>query len=258
MADLISRWRDCSLATPPYILPGDEVLLHERRWTHPFHSFAEYAASPALAAPDDLLHPGLLPVPFMGDLQRARIYLLMLNPGFRPASYYAEEQSAEYRQALLRNLRQEHGGELYPFVSLDPQFAWHGGFTYWHTRLGPWAAELSLQRGCSHQEALSVLARSICVLQLVPYRSSRFGLPVRVVKQLASVRLALEYVRDALVPRAQAGEALIVATRSGEHWRLPEHENMIVYQGSERRSAHLSRNTRGGRAIARHLGLTSC
>lgn len=130
--ELIDAWRARSLAAPPYLLPSDKALLPSKRSTHPYRSFDEFIGSPAFGAPDTRLHLGLLPIPYVGDLLHAGIYILLLNPSFAPCDYYAEEHSPEYHAALIRNLRQEHGDAAYPFFSLDPRFSWHPGFTYWH------------------------------------------------------------------------------------------------------------------------------
>lgn len=254
-SELIDRWRAYPLEAPPYLLPGDEALLASDRWAHPYRSFAEFIQSPAFGVNDKQLHLGLLPIPFLGDLLHASVYILLLNPGFAPDDYYAEEHSPEYRRALIRNLRQEHGDAAYPFISLDPRFSWHAGFTYWHGRLGGIASELARKRDLSHQAALSELARATCALELLPYHSASFGLPDGLLDRLASVRLIQQFVHDVLVPRARVGKALLIVTRSAKQWRLSESENIVVYQRSETRGAYLGPNTRGGAAICRHLGL---
>lgn len=254
-SELIARWRSCPLDAPPYLLPGDEALLPSGRWAHPYRSFGEFVQSPAFGTNDAGLHLGLLPIPFLGDVLHASIYILLLNPGFAPDDYYAEEHSPEYRQALIRNLRQEHEGAAYPFFSLDPRFSWHAGFTYWHGRLGGIASALARQRNLSCQEALSEIARTTCAIELLPYHSTSFGLPPGLLDQLASVRLVQQFVHGVLVPRARTGEAVLIVTRSAKRWRLPEGENIVVYQGSETRGAYLGPNTRGGAAIMRRLEL---
>lgn len=60
---------------------------------------------------------------------------------------------------------------------------------------------------------------------------------------------------NVVVPRAHSGEAVIVATGSGAAWNLPQHENIVVYENPETRSAHLTPASRGGALIARQLGV---
>ena len=44
-------------------------------------------------------------------------------------------------------------------------------------------------------------------------------------------------------------------TRQAQHWGIEPTENVVVYNGAEARSAHLSPRSRGGLAIAERLGL---
>jgi hypothetical protein len=58
-----------------------------------------------------------------------------------------------------------------------------------------------------------------------------------------------------LVPKAVDDKAVIIVTRQVKMWNLPEHRNIVIYEGGETRSAHLTLTSRGGQAIAKHLGL---
>jgi len=257
---LVDKWKSCSIESPPFIFPGDEVLLDGslRKRVSFFSTFQDYIGSKTFGLPtDQTLHLGLLPVPYVGNLQRASVFILMLNPGFSPGDYYAEQYSAEYREVLERNLRQENGSDRYPFFALDPRFAWHPGFQYWHRRLQGLARALALKDDIDYQDALAVLAKHIACLEYVPYHSKSFGLPTSVQTKLASVRSMTEYVHEYLVPRARIGQATIIVTRSSKAWGMPQHENIVVYEGGETRFASLSLNSRGGSAIAATLGLNN-
>jgi len=65
----------------------------------------------------------------------------------------------------------------------------------------------------------------------------------------------MEYVQEDLIGKARRDEAVIIATRSIKKWGLVEHENIVTYENVEARSAHLTPNSRGGKAIAERLGL---
>lgn len=204
---------------------------------------------------DKTLHLGLVPIPYIGNLRRASVFILMLNPGFSPGNYYAEQYSAEYRETLKRNLYQENSNDRYPFFALDPRFAWHPGFQYWHRRLRGLARALALKDDIDYQDALAVLSKHIACLEYVPYYSKSFGLPIPIQRKLSSIRAIKEYVHEYLVSRARMGHATIIVTRSAKKWEIQQQENIIVYEGSESRAASLSLNSRGGRAIAASLGL---
>jgi hypothetical protein len=97
---LIDAWRGFTPADAPFVLPADQPLLQalEGRPGMVVHrSLAEYTASAGFGAADDRrLHLGLLPVPYVGVVETASIYLLMLNPSLAAADYFAEWQEASY------------------------------------------------------------------------------------------------------------------------------------------------------------------
>ena len=68
-----------------------------------------------------------------------------------------------------------------------------------------------------------------------------------------SVQLARRFVIEFVVPRVRHGEAIAIVTRKSRFWKLPRCSGVIRYKGGETRSAHLSPNSRGGKAILRYL-----
>src|SRR5262249_15624444 len=150
-----------------------------------FRTLADYTASEAFADPDDAsLHLGLIPVPSFGPLNSARVFILMLNPGLHPGDYFAEAESQACREALIANLERESA-----FLWLNPSFAWHPGFQYWHGKFRGIVAELASTWTVPYQEALNRVARRIAVLQLLPYHSPHFRLPDSTLNSLRSVQL---------------------------------------------------------------------
>ena len=257
--NLVESWRRCSLDAPPYLFPGDQFLSElpsSRSIVSLYHSYEDFTTGPTFGSKSDTsVHLGLLPVPYVGDLQRSSIFVLMLNPGLEPGHYFAEETVQNFRTALIRNLRQENIDCEYPFLDIDPRFAWHPGSAYWLGKLQDITRRLAAKQGISYQTALSRLAQSLALLQLVPYHSRRFRLPPSVLNRLASTQMIVEYVHYVLVPRALNGDAVIIAIRGGQKWRLHEDRNIVVYEANGARSAHLTLSSRGGRAIAAQLGL---
>jgi hypothetical protein len=207
-----------------------------------------YVASQTFSAQTNrALHLGLCPVPFVGSPSKATVFILMLNPGLSPGDYFAEEQSA-FRSALRTNLKGES-----EFLFLDPRFAWHPGFTYWHGKLASVVRKLATERQLSYQVALGRAAANICVLQLVPYHSSSFGLSDRIIRQMRSPGLARCFVHDHVMPRARRGEATIIVTRKVQQWGLEPDSGAVLYEGNETRAAHLTANSRGGSRIVEFL-----
>jgi hypothetical protein len=260
-SSLIEGWRRAARREPPHLFPGDEHLLDPEcsREVVFYDSFEAFVASPDF----DLrsrreLHLGLMPMPFFGDLKKARIFLLLSNPGLQPVDYFAESHRPEWRQRLLENLRQENGAHSYPFAFLDPQFSWHAGFTWWESKLHELAAAIQHRDGGLYQDALRVLSTEVAALELVPYHSTTFGYVTSIHGRLASTVAVKRYVHDVILPRAVVGEAVLVVTRGNRFWGVPDVGNqrrVVIYQGGETRGASLSLESRGGRAMADLLGV---
>jgi len=255
---LLSEWRKWDPENFPYVLDMDSDVLESCRWepwVAKYRSWQKATGDPDFCKSDDKrLHLGLYPVPFIGDMQNASIYILMLNPGLGPGDYFEYEVPC-FQQTLLANLRQEKKPGVMPFVFLDPKFAWHGGFGYWHRKLKGVIEELAVSKCISLAKARAALGRELAVVQLVPYHSTVFRFSSNSLKQLPSVRLAQDFVRQTVAERVKARKAIVIVTRQVKTWDqslpddLRENPGVIRYTSSEARGASLGPNSRGGRAI---------
>lgn len=259
--DLLSAWQEWDADSPPYILKADADVLKSpgdvvtyRSWDEARQHFPETVKK--------RLHLGLLPGPFMGDMLNASIYVLTLHPGIDKYDYYAEYQKPDFRQVLQANLKQERLEGIIPFTLLDPQFEWHPGFKYWHSRkLDKVILELAKGRGVRYEVARAELGEKLAVIQLFPYHSAEFNYKW---VSLPSVRLAGEFVRDIVVERVRAKQAICIAVLGVKHWEkylpkdLTEEQGVIRYDTTLARAASLNPNapkSPGGRAILCHLGV---
>ncbi len=252
--ELVNAWRKESFRRPPFVLREDSVLTEHKskRYVCCIRGFKAYTKNKKFGYKNDKsLHLGLLPRPYSGSLARAKIFLLMLNPGLQPLDYYTEEKRF-LRRSIIGDIHQKLRGK-YPFPSLNPKMSWFGGAGYWRPKLRDHIVRLQEDNKCSYQQAASKLAKSICVLQLVPYHSPSFGLPSRIVKKLKSTELVQNFIREVIIPEAKRGKAVVVVTRKATRWGIQSSGNVIVYQGSESRAGYLSKGSRGGRAIQRFL-----
>jgi hypothetical protein len=254
---LLSEWRAWAPRRPPFVLDGDRQLLNSersRRATTLRGSWPQVHRHADFARPGDTsLHLGLLPQPFCGDLRRASIYLLLLNPGIGPHDYYAEYKVAQYRQALLRTIRQDFAIKSHRFLFLDPQFSWHGGFSWWHGKLSGVIQELAGTWDVSFAVARYRLACRLASVELLPYHSERFKDADNWSSRLHSASLARAFVTQYVLPKVRAGRAIVIVTRKAGVWQLRRGPGTVIYSGQEARAAHLSPSSRGGRAILRHL-----
>jgi len=262
---LLREWRKWDPEKFPYVLDADADVLESPRWKSrvvKYPGWREATRDPDFWNSDDKrLHLGLFPVPFIGDMRKASIYVLMLNPGLGPGDYF-EYKVPSFRRALLANLRQKHKKGAMPFVCLDPRFAWQGGFGYWHQKLKGVIKALAKSKRMSLAEARWTLGTELAVVQLVPYHSTTF-VNQKALQQLTSVRLAKNFVRRTVAKRVRARDAIVIVTRQVKIWDqclpddLVEEHGIIRYTASEARSASLSTKSRGGRAILRKLGVST-
>lgn len=251
MHPFIEAWRQFDTSRVPYVLEGDEPIVVDERWACRHASWEEYLRNPNFGERDDgRFHLDLLPVPFGGNLARASVYVLLLNPGFGPHDYFAEYKVPEFREARIANLKQAPGQQ---FSDLSSAFSWHGGYRYWHNRLSTLIIAFAASNHLSYGESRQFFASEIAAVELVPYHSKTFSFPHKLLEKLRSVQLAKQFVDGVLLSRAKHNDCLIVVTRSARYWGLTGRRNVVVYEGSETRSAHLSRSSRGGSAILRFL-----
>jgi hypothetical protein len=254
--EILEAWSAWSSESRPYVLDADrDALLSgaNRSAIVERYGWREAHEAEDFGAPGDTrLHLGLIPQPFCGDIRNASIYVLLLNPGLGPSDYYGEAEVPEFRSALFDNLKQVFGSRL-PFMFLDPQFSWHGGYTWWHGKFARLIERLARETRETFAAARARLARELASIELVPYHSAKFNDRGRWIQRLESVRLARECVSGLVLRRVQCGEAIVVVTRQVAAWRLESQPGVILYTAQQSRAAHLTPDSPGGMAILDHL-----
>lgn len=255
---IVEFWTKCDLKNPPFVHPDDRAVLFqysESKPDLPTYDFRRFVLSPRFGAfSDPRLHFSLLPVPYAGDLARADIFVLQLNPGLNFIDYYAEWCMPEFRQRLESNLRQRLTKVEFPFLYLDPQFCWHSGFRWWEGKFREVATAIADAKfGGRYLHALRDLSQRVAALELVPYHSISFrehlALP-----HLASAKRTRLFACE-LAKKAATGKVTMIITRRLEDWAIPKSRNVIQYTGGLRRGASLGIETPGGQAILARYGL---
>ncbi len=251
MNDLVKFWRDCDLERPPYIHPLDKAAVGARfnkLFDEQVKTPTEFVAGPRFGNfKDNRFHLSLLPVPFMGCLDRAEIFILLLNPGFGFGSY-EEDADPEKAEMLRRSVRQELDGVEFPFVSLNPQFSWTAGFRWWEGKLRSVIRAHAAERQSNYLASLQAFASRLACIELVAYRSAQFG-GGSIAQKLPSCRAARQFVESVLLPRAQKGEIKLIVTRQVRQWGLNSGDHVVLYEGGLTRGAPLGPTTPGGKAI---------
>jgi hypothetical protein len=250
--DLIRFWRRCDLTEPPFAHPDDWPVL--RRYGGRYidaepKDFAEFVSSPRFGKfTDTRLHLSLLPIPYSGDLRRADIIILLLNPGLSFSDYYAEARMPHFRDHLKQTLAQDFSDEEFPFIWLNPEYCWHGGFYWWEAKLREVITIIAKQKfNGRYLDALRDVSKRLANIELVPYHSSSFSAH-KLIRDLPSVHAARRFAQAALT--ANQGKKKIIVTRQVKSWELPrDNQDLIIYEGGHTRGASLGSKSRGGQAI---------
>ena len=243
--------------------------LHKDKVTPDNLDWERLVVDTSFGAEDRRLHLNLTPIPFLGDLERAKVVILLQNPGLSPTDYYGEFKVDGFQQLLLKNLRSELRNTDYPFLFLNPALAWHGGWSWWHRQLGSVIEVMAGALDMTYMEARKSLARSIACIELMPYHSKSRVVPDTFVAELPSANVARTYMNGLLVKRAQEREVTIVAARHLGPWGFVRsstngefeppanlsNDSCVLYGTKLARSASLSAASAGGRAILLAMGV---
>ncbi len=258
--NIVKFWNRLPLGTPPFVHPDDRPILEQNRrsLSDTKLDFDNFVNSDRFGAfQDHRFHLSLLPVPYVGDLIKADIFILLLNPGFDFVDYFAEWRMTKFKKSLEKNLRQRFRQADFPFLYLNPEFCWHGGFTWWERKFRDVATRIAEERFRGrYLDAIRDLAHRVAAVELVPYHSISFR-EHRLLRLLPSSRHAREFARNTLVPRANKGNATIIITRQCKEWGMESltKRNIVCYTGGLTRGASLGRTTPGGKAILARYGI---
>ncbi|MFZ1517704.1 MAG: hypothetical protein WAU11_02960 [Ignavibacteriaceae bacterium] len=249
--NLLEAWKTLNTSKPPYILDGDEVI---NGHTHKYKNYQTFISDKNFGDIDSTkFHTGLLPVPYSGNILKAKIFILALNPGFSIRDYYEESHSKKIINKRKQRLKDSSSEKNFPWLSLNPEFAWTGGYEYWTKKLNPIIKKIMDLREISYVDVLQLLSKNIAVIELVPYHSKSFGLSKTKMNNLRSVSLMKDFVKNDLLTKAKHNKAVIIITRKAKYWDLPKHKNIIRYDNNEARSASLGLGSKGGKIILQML-----
>jgi hypothetical protein len=259
--ELIEFWKRCKLDKPPFAHPDDLPVLQQKEGTFlSTRSFNTYIAGERFGhSEDERLHLSLRPVPYLGNLAKAKIFILLLNPGLAYSDYWAESKSKEFCQRLKSNLHQSFDGIEFPFFKLDPEFCWCSGFVWWEKKLREVIRCIAKEKfNDKYLDAMRDLSTKLACLELVPYHSSSFG-SHSLLKNLPSVKMVKKFVQESLVRDAKAGNITLIVTRQAREWGFPDNtkktKSLVIYKGGHTRGTSLSPISDGGKAILRRYGI---
>ena len=176
------------------------------------------------------LHENLIPGPYRGNLSKARVFILMLNPGYSTACYLEDHRDLEHKAQMFDNLAQR----LDHFPWLDPKLLRSTGYGYWSRWFEPIIGRM-VGEGFASLEAAQRAAAKVAVIQSCPYHSYRS--PGAWVHELPSSRVARSFVRNVLAQRARKGEISIIVPRAKRIWGLRPEKHILVRERNFRSTA---------------------
>jgi hypothetical protein len=162
----------------PYVLPEDQEVLER------LGRMADFEFD-------------VLPEPFLGCVEKAKLLLLNLNPGFHDEDLPTHARS-DFSNALRKNLRQEP--TRYPFYLLDPEFSDTPGYAWWNGKLR------ELVERCGRDQ----ISQNVACIEFFAYHSRRWrGLA----KPIPSQSYAVQLVQGAMEEKK-----LILLMRASRKW----------------------------------------
>ena len=190
----------------------NSLIEHWRLFEQSDDSFVHRRDRPFQERGLDAVHTDIAPYPFVGNLRRADVWLLMLNSKLGPNDV-REEGEEPYHTLFWRNLKQDFSDQEYPLISLDPSLEGTGTYQYYNRTRGLAALikALSDRANITLFEARRMLSQRLAIVELLPYRSSTFP---RNLRQLPSVNLARAAAREAALTK------LLVVPWGIEAWGL--------------------------------------
>ncbi len=181
----------------------------------------------------------LRPVPWLGPLRHARVYVLLLNPGVT-----ADDRRYEAaRQDCVQELTETLGGSRSWLFLLD-RFQDHPMRDWARLRFG--------------EDIGAAAAASICTLHLVPYHAAKRPPAARLASKLPSALAMRRFVLESLLPEARAGRCGVIVARAASLYGIGPAEagdGVLVYDPRrEARSGRETPATRGGQFLRRFIG----
>lgn len=166
---------------PPYVLPEDARIFASPKFKDEGYRFDAF------------------PDPFIGNLERAEVIFLSLNPGFDPDDIYVNLKKSFFTRESRKNLT--HESDI-PFLYLAEEMSDTHGYRWWNNLFAKSVREEPLD--------MDVVREKIMIIEYMPYHSVAYK-PNRLL--LSSQLYAFGLVREAIEKNKN-----IVIMRSVKAW----------------------------------------
>ena len=186
-----------------------------------------------------VIHFGLLPQPFIGDVENAKIIICSLNPGFSTDDYNTDEL---HHNDILEQLNPDNHNKTLFWLTEKPDDKGNlsGGAKWWQGKLDQKDKEKSLVYNIikeyksdvaslsdeelkkEKEKVFKVLSENMAAIELFPYHSAKFN--YNYLKNCESTNKIIEYVKE-LAEKSKGKNRLICFTRSFKYWEVDKIEN---------------------------------
>lgn len=185
-----------------------------------------------------MLHTGLHPQPFIGNVRDASAYILFGNPGFSLQDYQDEFGNPSYAALCASTLSGDYRG----FAPLDELSKGTGANRYWEACLKQLIEEVGKELDVNLPRARQWVAANLAVIEAGAYHSLRF--PRKGFRVQPSAVAAQDFVSNYVLPRAANGECAVFVWRSADFWAVGEAPGTLTRQKHLARFRHLSKGER--------------
>lgn len=213
-------------AAAPGAHPQDIEMMQQHPNLYVDWNLEEARANAVNLPGPSVLHVGLHPQPFIGNIENPLIFILHGNPGFSIQDYNDEFENPNHRAACVQNLQNANLG----FFPLGEASDSTGAAAYWLNAFHHAMKALADRRNIPIDASRDIFRQNVGLIESCAYHSK--GAPGLWTDDLPSSRVAREYVREVVFPRARCGDSFVFIWRRvgrDDYWGSGDaHPNIMV------------------------------
>lgn len=253
MLEIVKFWKDFVPNPGNNTHPQDKKFIDETGKT-PIALFSSKLTKSL--EPDCTFRLGLLPQPYMGNLAKSRIVLVMLNPGYA-GTEFEEHKDLQARKAILDTINQNFSGDLAGsnYMYMNELFKDTAGYRYLCCEprnpikgcLRDCIVQYAKEKGISIENSQQYISNNLCMIELFPYHSAKFGKVKPMINDLPSHLQAKAFI----IEKAKDKKNLIFLVRGAERFdeSFLSQKNVIRFGQGESRKMYFTLHKHGKKLL---------